>query len=124
MSRDARNLRYITICIDRVEEYTAIGKAALESQLLLDAIERNLEKLADTTGRLSDDVRNAAPHIAWRDVTNFRNILAHQYHGIDYEIVWSVIANDLPPLKRFAHMMLAKIADPSSDTPDGTQSES
>jgi uncharacterized protein with HEPN domain len=44
-------------------------------------------------------------------VTDFRNILAHQYHGIDYEIVWSVSVNDLPPLKAFARAMLAQIED-------------
>lgn len=109
MNRDVRNLRYIIICIERVEEYTAIGKDALESQLLLDAIERNLEKLADTTRQLSEEIRGTAPHIAWRDVSNFRNILAHQYHGIDYEIVWSVITNDLPPLKAFAKATLATL---------------
>jgi hypothetical protein len=43
VNRDARHRRYILFCIERVEEYTEIGKAALESQLLLDAIERNLE---------------------------------------------------------------------------------
>jgi uncharacterized protein with HEPN domain len=80
MNRDVRNPRYIIVCIERVEEYTAIGKEALASQLLLDAIERNLEKLADTTGHPSEETRNAAPHIAWRAVSDFRNILAHQYH--------------------------------------------
>ncbi len=78
MNRDARNLRYIIVYIERVEEYTAIGRDALASQVLLDAIERNLEKLADTTRHLSEEIRNGAPHIAWRDVSNFRNILAHQ----------------------------------------------
>ncbi|MGI8687526.1 MAG: HepT-like ribonuclease domain-containing protein [Thermomicrobiales bacterium] len=92
--------------MERVEEYTAIGKDALASQLLLDAIERNLEKLADTASHLSEEIRSAAPHIAWRAVSDFRNILAHQYHGIDYEVVWSVIGNDLPPLKSFARTML------------------
>ncbi len=109
MNRDVRNLRYMIICIERVEEYIATGKDALESQLLLDAIERNLEKLADTTRQLSEEIRDTPPHIAWRDVSNFRNILAHQYHGIDYEIVWSVITNDLPPLKAFAKATLATL---------------
>lgn len=123
MNRDVRNLRYIIICIERVEEYAAVGKAALESQLLLDAIERNLEKIADTAAHLSIEVRNAASHIAWRDVGNFRNVLAHQYHGIDYEIVWSVIVNDLPPLKAFARMMLATLEEKPSEAMDDEQSD-
>jgi hypothetical protein len=56
VNRDARNLRYIILCIERIEGYAAIGEAALESQLLLDAIERNLEKLADTAGHLSERI--------------------------------------------------------------------
>jgi uncharacterized protein with HEPN domain len=118
MNRDARNLRYIIVCIERVEEYTVIGKDALASQLLLDAIERNLEKLADTASHLSEETRSAAPHIAWRAVSDFRNILAHQYHGIDYDVVWSVIVNDLPPLKSFARTMLAAFTDKSLHTTD------
>lgn len=72
----------------------------------------------------SDGIRDAAPHIAWRAVRDFRNILAHQYHGIDYEIVWSVIANDLPLLKAFARMMLATMAGTSSDEPGDTEAGS
>jgi uncharacterized protein with HEPN domain len=63
-------------------------------------------------------MRSAAPHIAWRAVSDFRNILAHQYHGIDYDIVWSVIVNDLPPLKSFARTMLAAFTDKSLHTTD------
>lgn len=123
MNRDARNLRYIIVCIERVEEYTAIGKEALESQLLLDAIERNLEKLADTARHLSEETRSAAPHIAWRSISDFRNILAHQYHGIDYEVVWSIIVNDLPLLKSFARTTLVAFTDKFLDTTGDVESD-
>jgi hypothetical protein len=49
VNRDARNLQFILTCIARIESYTAAGKDSLQSQLHVDAIERNLEKLADTT---------------------------------------------------------------------------
>jgi uncharacterized protein with HEPN domain len=97
------------------------AKRPSNRNLLLDAIERNLEKLADTAGRLSDEVRNAAPYIGWRDVSDFRNVLAHQYHGIDYEIVWSVIVNDLPPLKALAQTTRVILEGNSSAVTDEAQ---
>jgi len=36
--------------------------------------------------------------IAWRDIKDFRNLLIHQYFGVDFEIVWNTVKNDLPLL--------------------------
>ncbi len=40
------------------------------------------------------------PEIKWRSVIGLRNLLVHQYFGIDIQIVWNIIANDLPKLKK------------------------
>lgn len=110
MNRDARNLQFILTCIARIEAYTTAGKDSLQSQLHVDAVERNLEKLADTTKQLSDAVRKSDATIPWRAIGDFRNILAHRYHGVDYEIVWSIVTDDLPVLKRFAERTLAQLS--------------
>ncbi len=119
MNRDVRNLQFILTCIARMESYTAAGRASLQSQLHVDAIERNLEKLADTTKQLSDTVRASDDTIPWRAIGDFRNILAHRYHGVDYDIVWSIVTDDLPVLKRFAERTLAQL----SSSPDETGAE-
>jgi len=46
------------------------------------------------------EIKNKYPAVEWRKISNFRNILAHEYFGIDYEILWDIIRNKIPPLKK------------------------
>ncbi len=51
---------------------------------------RNLQTLAESTQRLSDSVKMRYPQIEWRRIAAFRNILVHDYLGIDIERVWEI----------------------------------
>jgi uncharacterized protein with HEPN domain len=44
------------------------------------------------------DIKEKYPHIVWQDIRDFRNLLIHEYFGVDLEIVWNVIQSDLPSL--------------------------
>jgi uncharacterized protein with HEPN domain len=55
-------------------------------------------------------VRQSDTTIPWRAIGDFRNILAHRYHSVDYEIVWSIVTDDLPVLKRFAERTIAQLS--------------
>jgi uncharacterized protein with HEPN domain len=61
---------------------------------------RNLQTMAESTQRLSDALRAAHPEIDWRRMAGFRNVLVHNYLGIDLDIVWEVVVRDLPDLKK------------------------
>jgi uncharacterized protein with HEPN domain len=61
---------------------------------------RNLQTMAESTQRLSDVLRAAHPEIDWRRMAGFRNVLVHNYLGIDLDIVWEVVVRDLPDLKK------------------------
>ena len=63
-----------------------------------DAVLRRMETLADAAGRLSAQVKAMYPDIAWRQITDFRNALAHGYTDIRLERVWDAVVNDLPVL--------------------------
>jgi len=52
----------------------------------------------EAVGKLSAEVKRAYPDIPWQDIKDFRNLLAHEYFGVDLEIVWNTIHNDLPML--------------------------
>lgn len=55
--------------------------------------------LGEAVNRLSDDIKNQKPHIAWKEINGFRNFIAHDYFGIDNNIVWAAIHFNLPLLK-------------------------
>jgi uncharacterized protein with HEPN domain len=101
MKDDGVYLLHILECIRRIEEDTAAGKNSfLQSHTLQDAVLRNLQTLAESTQRLSDSVKMRYPQIEWHRIAAFRNILVHDYLGIDIERVWEITQRDVPELKR------------------------
>ena len=86
-------------CIDRIREYTAGDRSRFEtSRLVQDAVIRNLQTLTESSQRLSDDIKTTEPHVPWRELAGFRNVIVHGYLGIDLAAVWLVVEQDLPPL--------------------------
>ncbi len=60
------------------------------------AVIREFEIIREATSHLSNDIIQKYHSILWRDLKDFRNILIHEYFGVDFEIVWNVIQQDLP----------------------------
>lgn len=100
MKDDRIYLRHILECIRRVEEDTADGKDAfLSSHTLQDAVLRNLQTMTESTQRLAENTKERYPQIEWRHIAAFRNVLVHDYLGIDLERVWEITQRDVPALK-------------------------
>lgn len=107
MKDDAVYLRHVQECIRRIEEDTASGREPfMASHTLQDAVLRNLQTLAESTQRLSDAAKSAHSEMDWRRIAAFRNMLVHNYLGIDLETVWEIVQRDLPDLKRVITAML------------------
>jgi len=107
---DAIYLRHILDCLLKIEEDVAEGcKRFLASHTLQDAVLRNLQVMAESTQRLSEDVKTAHPEIEWRKISTFRNILVHDYLGIDLETIWDITQHDVPALKQSVEMILSEI---------------
>ena len=62
------------------------------------AVERNLEIVGEAARRVSSKMRENHPDIPWRSIIGLRNVLAHEYGEIHYEILWSIIGDKLAPL--------------------------
>ncbi len=102
MKDDRLYLIHITECIERIESYIG-GKDKqqfLDSTLIQDAIIRNLQTLAESTQRLSDASKETISGIDWFKIAGFRNVLVHDYLGVDIERVWNILEKDLPALKK------------------------
>ena len=110
MRDDRVYLEHIVECIRRIEENTADGKEAFAaSHTLQDAVLRNLQTLAEATQRLSPRARDLHPTIEWDRLSAFRNILVHNYLGIDLERVWQIVTRDVPVLKAAAQEMSKRL---------------
>lgn len=108
MKDDTIYLQHILECIRRIEEHVAGGRDAFfASHTLQDATLRNLQTMTEATQRLSDAAKLTQPHIPWQQIAAFRNVLVHNYLGIDMEQVWIIIHRDVPPLKQAIIEILA-----------------
>ena len=72
------------------------------------AVIREFEIIGEAVGKLPDSFRERRPDIEWRDIKDFRNILSHEYFGVDLEIVWKVIEYDLNGLMEAVMEMVDK----------------
>lgn len=62
------------------------------------AVIREFEIIGEAVGKLPEDVRRKCHHVEWQDIKDFGNLLVHEYFGVDLEIVWKVVRDDLPGL--------------------------
>ncbi len=92
---------HILESIDKISNYT-LGvhrNDFLKSTLIQDAVLRNLQVLSESTQRLSQKFKDKHPEIEWYKIAGLRNILVHDYLGIDLEAVWNIIESYLPQLR-------------------------
>ena len=79
--------RYITD-IDR--------DAFLKDERTADAVVRNLEIVGEAASRLPDNFKLQHENIPWRKIVGLRNRIVHEYFGVDLDIIWSILQNELP----------------------------
>jgi uncharacterized protein with HEPN domain len=87
-------------CCARIRQYTAdLDREGFErNRLVYDATLRNLELLGEAARHVPEEARARAPGIPWRRLVAVRNILIHGYFGIDNDIIWDIVTNELAPL--------------------------
>jgi uncharacterized protein with HEPN domain len=100
-------LFHIFECIEKIEKYTETGRDAfLADDKTKDAVIRNLQTMAESAKRISDDLKTEHPEIEWHDLAAFRNVAVHDYLGIDWNIVWDIVSKDLPVLRPKIHKLI------------------
>lgn len=87
--------------IDRIQHYVEDGQEAFAtSTLIQDAVLRNFQTIGQSPGRISDELRRRHSDVDWRGIVGFRNVLVHDYLGVDLNRVWRVVERDLPELEQ------------------------
>jgi uncharacterized protein with HEPN domain len=102
MPRDFRvYLEDVLGAIGKIRRYTkGLSRPAFaRDEKTLDAVVRNLEVIGEAVKQLPAELRAREPSVDWQKIGGLRDVLIHQYFGIDVDILWDVIQNKLPALE-------------------------
>ncbi len=109
MPRDYKiSLEDILDAARKIRAYTegmSQKKFAADSKTL-DAVVRNLEIIGEAIKKIPDNIRSKYPAVDWKKIAGLRDILIHEYFGIDVEIIWDIVQNKLPVLEKQVQQIL------------------
>ena len=101
MRKTDERLRDILEAIERIEKYHALGHTEfVANELIQNWMVHHLQIIGEAIRGLPPQFREQHPQIPWAQVIGMRNILVHDYFGVNLNIVWNAVVDDLPPLKR------------------------
>lgn len=78
----------------------------VQDELLVDGVIRNLVVIGEAVKNLSEKIKKTYNFIEWKKVAGLRDILIHEYFGVDMEILWDIVQNEIPPLKEQVQKIL------------------
>jgi uncharacterized protein with HEPN domain len=81
-------------------------KEFVHDDLHFDAVLRNLEVIGEAVKNISEETRTSYPNVKWRKIAGFRDIVAHEYFGVNEETVWDIVKNQVPDLLEIVKTML------------------
>lgn len=93
-------IEHMLDCIHRIDGYVESKELFYDSQLVQDAVVRNLQVMAESSQRLPEEIKHKYSDISWDDISGFRNVLVQDYLGIDLDVIWSVVEQELPRLEK------------------------
>jgi uncharacterized protein with HEPN domain len=94
-------IAHILECVERIGTYCAGGEAEFfASEMVQDAVLRNLQVLAESSQRVSEELKARYSRVDWRGLSGFRNVVVHDYLGINTARIWHIVSVDLAELKR------------------------
>lgn len=112
MRDDGERLRDILEAIERIDRYARRGRKAFEDEELLQIwVVHHIEIIGEAARGVSQTLRDRHTGVPWAAVIAMRNVLVHEYFGIDVERVWAAVDRDLPRLRDQIEAMLEKEAN-------------
>lgn len=94
-------LSEILASMEKIERYTAgiSYEEFIVREQLIDAVERNVEKIGEAAAAIPDDVRDRHPEVPWKTIVGLRNKIVHHYFAVDHEVIWQIVTKNIPGTK-------------------------
>lgn len=94
-------LQDILTSLSRIEDYTeSLSFGDLNNDWkTIDAVVRNLEVIGEAAKNMPEEILEQYPNIPWSNMVSMRNKVIHEYFGVDMDILWKTVKEDLAPLK-------------------------
>ncbi len=96
-------------CNFLIKQYSIYSyEELLQNKLLSHAVCRSLEIIGEATKNVRQDLKHKYPLVDWREMAGIRDKIIHDYFGIDYALIWETIKTDIPPLKEWIEIIIAR----------------
>lgn len=110
---DKQRLLHILEAIREIEIYTSSVQfdAFVKDSMMRFASVKQIEIIGEAANFVSEETKEKFDNIQWRQIIGLRHILVHEYFGIDNNLIWQIIEQDLPKLKDEIQFALSSIND-------------
>ncbi len=101
MKDDIAYIDHILLSISKILEYTKDFNQDdfKDNEMVQDAVIRNIEIIGEATKKVSVDFKSQYSKIPWREMSGMRDKLIHDYMGVDIDVVWKTVQEDIPLIK-------------------------
>ncbi len=103
-------LHDILDALNHIERYTSRGREAFEREELIQVwVVHHLQIIGEAAVRLGRDFHAAHPGVPWARIVAMRNVLVHEYFGVDLNELWNVVHRDLKPIRALVEQLLTEL---------------
>lgn len=108
---DKARILHILDAIEEIDFYNSNVdfEKFIKTSIIRFASIKQIEIIGEAANHVSDETKSKHPEIPWKKIVGLRHILIHEYFGVDAKIVWDIIQNDLPELKKHIQSLLQAI---------------
>ena len=115
IDRDRNIVRHILKYCDEVntahEDFSCSKEKFMSSSTYRNAVTMPILQIGELANHLSDEFKQTYRQIPWNEMRGIRNLMAHQYHSVYFEIIWDTSRGDISALKTFCENYLAQNND-------------